>query len=74
MWRSVQTTEIHQSVKTHCSVLSYGITNIYQLNVCREWTTSLTHLFSLLQKDAETFPFVRFGALMQTVDPLNEDR
>lgn len=32
----------------------------------------VTHLLSLLQKHIETFPFVRFRALMQTVNPLQE--
>lgn len=32
MLSSVQTTEIHQSVITHCFVISNVITNTYQLN------------------------------------------
>lgn len=35
---------------------------------------AVTHLLLLRQKDVETVPFVRFSALMQTVDPLEEEK
>lgn len=31
------------------------------------------HLVSLLQEDVETFPLVRLGALVQSVNPLKQD-
>lgn len=35
--------------------------------------SGFTHLLSLLQKNVEAFPFVRVGALMQTVNSPEED-